>query len=66
MHDILRISIYIVSFLLSAYGLSGVDFTKIMRVRKQQEIMILYFVLALALGYLVAQFLLGLSPNYYR
>lgn len=66
MSDYLRIGIYLVSFLVSAYALSGVNFEKITRIRKQQEIQVLYLLLSIALAYLVAQFMLGLSLNYYN
>lgn len=64
MNDILRITVYLLSFIVSAYALSGVDFARIMRGQKQQEMQILYLLLSLALAYAVAQFVLGLSLNF--
>ncbi|WP_236262230.1 DUF1146 domain-containing protein [Erysipelothrix anatis] len=52
------------SFFISAYALYGVDFRKFTRKGKEMHMQVLYILLALALGYAVAQFLLGLSTNY--
>ncbi|QIK56487.1 DUF1146 domain-containing protein [Erysipelothrix sp. HDW6A] len=64
MYDILRISVYLLCFLLASYALSGFDFSKVMRPQSQTKMQVLYLLLSLALAYLVAQFLLGLSVNY--
>ena len=61
MHDIVRILIYLVSFIISAYALSGVDFTKIMKPGADSKMQILYMLLAMALAFGVAQFLMGIS-----
>ncbi|HEY4537639.1 MAG TPA: DUF1146 domain-containing protein [Erysipelothrix sp.] len=61
MHDIVRIFIYLVSFVISAYALSGIDFTKNMRQNADTKMQILYILLSLALGYGVAQFVMGIS-----
>lgn len=61
MHDIVRIIIYLVSFVISAYALSGIDFTKNMRQNADTKMQILYILLSLALGYGVAQFVMGIS-----
>lgn len=66
MHDSLRIVIYLVSFIASSYALSGVDFSKLTRRGGQQRVFMLYLLASMALGYLVAMFVLGLSLNYYR
>lgn len=66
MQDGLRITIYLISFIASAYALSGVDFGKLTRRGGQQRIFLLYLLASMALGYLVAMFVLGLSLNYYR
>ena len=66
MQDGFRITIYLVSFIASAYGLSGVDFSKLTRRGGQQRLFLLYLLGSMALGYLVAMFILGLSLNYYR
>ena len=61
MHDLVRILIYLVSFIISAYALSGIDFTKNMRQNADTKMQILYILLSLALGYGVAQFVMGIS-----
>lgn len=66
MLDSLRITIYLVSFAASAYALQGLDFTKFTRRGGQQRMFLLYLLASMALGYLVAMFVLGLSLNYYR
>ncbi|QIK68940.1 DUF1146 domain-containing protein [Erysipelothrix sp. HDW6C] len=65
MNDILRIGLYLVSFMVSAYALSGVDFGKFMRKGGELRMQLLLLLLSLGLGYIVAQFLLGLSTNYF-
>ncbi|CAM3466783.1 DUF1146 domain-containing protein [Erysipelothrix sp. D19-032] len=64
MSDYPRIILYLMSFFISAYALYGVDFRKFTRKGKEMHMQVLYILLALALGYAVAQFLLGLSTNY--
>ena len=61
MPDIVRIIIYLFSFGASGFALSGVDFSKITRKGSETKIQLLYIFLALALGYLVAEFLMGIS-----
>lgn len=61
MPDIVRIVIYLFSFGVSAYALSGVDFEKITRRGSETKIQLLYIFLALGLGYLIAEFLMGIS-----
>ncbi len=64
MIDIMRIVIYLVCFLLAGYALSGIDFEKIMKRGHTIHIQLLYLLLSMGIGYLVAQFILGLSLNY--
>ncbi len=66
MQDGLRITIYLLSFIASAFALSGVDFARVTRRGGQQRIFLLYLLGSMALAYLVAMFILGLSLNYYR
>lgn len=61
MPDIVRIVIYLFSFVVSAYALSGLDFKKITRRGSETKIQLLYIFLALGLGYLIAEFLMGIS-----
>lgn len=64
MLDFTRIAIHVLSFVLCAFVLIHVDFTKIMRKGHESKGQILYIIVALALSYLVAQFLLNLSVNF--
>ncbi|WP_159521592.1 DUF1146 domain-containing protein [Erysipelothrix urinaevulpis] len=61
MPDIIRIVIYLFSFTFSAYALSGVDFSKIMKHQSETKIQLLYIFLSLAIGYGVASFVMGIS-----
>lgn len=61
MLDIVRIVIYLFSFVVSAYALSGLDLKKITRRGSETKIQLLYIFLALGLGYLIAEFLMGIS-----
>ena len=61
MPDIVRIIIYLFSFTASAYALSGIDFSKIMKKGSEVKIQLLYMFLALGLGYVVAEFLMSIS-----
>lgn len=65
MYDILRIVLYLVSFIGVAYALNGVDFSKVMRPQSALKMQILYILLSMGIAYLVAQFLMGLSMNYF-
>ena len=65
MYDILRIVLYLVSFIGCAYALGGIDFAKVMRPKSAVKMQLLYILLSMGMAYLVAQFLLGLSMNYF-
>lgn len=52
-----KIYIYIICIFLSIFALSGVNFEKITRRDKVNEIRILVFLLSFILGYLVANFI---------
>lgn len=53
-----KVYIYIVSVLLSAFALSGLNFDRFMKRNKPLEARILVVLLACALGYLVANFII--------
>lgn len=65
MYDILRIVIFLVSFLASAYALYGIDFRKFYRKGNDRQIQVLYLLLSMGLGFVVANFILGLSFAYF-
>ena len=52
-----KIYIYIICIFLSIFALSGVNFERITRRDKVNEIRILVFLLSFVLGYLVANFI---------
>ncbi len=62
---VFRILLHLVCFVLAFYALEGLDFTKILRKGQSLKALILLFLLSMALGYLVAQFLLMLAFRYY-
>lgn len=64
MSDLIRILVHIVSFIMAAFVLVHVDFIKFMRKGHESKAQMLYIIVALALGYLMAQFILNLSINY--
>lgn len=64
MNDIIRISVYLASFVLSLYTLQGVDFSKVLRKHAGARGQMLYLLVSIALAYCVAQFFLGLSLSY--
>lgn len=58
--EIIRIGIYLVSFVLCFYTLSALDLQKLLRKGKTVQAQILLLLLAMALAYLVAQFILNM------
>lgn len=52
-----KVYVYIVSVLLSAFALSGLNFDSFMKKNKPLEARVLVVLLACALGYLVANFI---------
>ncbi len=58
-----KIYFYIITTMLSAYGLSAINFEKFIRKNKIIETKILYFLLSFALGYLVTNLFLGFLPE---
>ncbi|WP_078055167.1 DUF1146 domain-containing protein [Erysipelothrix larvae] len=63
-YTIIRIVVTIISFVVCAYALSGIDFSKLIRKGHESKAMMLYILLSMGLGYLVAQFILSLSSTY--
>ncbi|MCI5773616.1 MAG: DUF1146 family protein [Erysipelotrichaceae bacterium] len=52
--------IYVLSFSFAMYALQSVNYEKFIRSGKVTQAQFLYILLAMALGYLVAQFLLAI------
>lgn len=59
-----RIILHLVCFGISLYALLGIDFGKFIHKGKTVQATLLLFLLSMALGYLVAQFLMMLSYRY--
>lgn len=58
---ILKITIHILSFIISFYALSGVQFEKVVRVETPFKAQLLLLLSSMGLGFLVAQFLMALA-----
>ena len=61
MIPIVRVIIYFVTFTVSLYCLNAINFAKIIHPNKVVQTQVLVILLAMALAYLVTQFLLGLN-----
>lgn len=66
LYKILNIAVYLFSFAFAFIGLSSIQFEKFCSVKKPVQVQVLLFGLAMALGYLIAQFLMlfVLGGNY--
>lgn len=58
---LVNLSVHVLSFMLSFWALSCVRFEQFTNVRKPGQVRLLLLLLAMGLGYLVAQFLLAIS-----
>ena len=56
----LKVLVYIVCFIFSFFGLSGLDFNRFLKQGKTAQGFILYFLICFALAYLVGNFLMGI------
>lgn len=57
----IRVIIYFITFAVSFYGLNAIDFAKIIYPKRVVQAQVLVILLAMALAYLITQFLMGLS-----
>lgn len=64
MSPIIEIILYFITFAVSLYALSAIDFAKFIFAGRVVQTQILILLLAMALAYLVVQFLLGLSFSF--
>ena len=60
MQVFIRVALYVVSFLISLYGLDALHFEKLLKGNHIRQAQVLYFLMAMALAYLVSEFILGL------
>lgn len=58
MLEIIEMVLYVVCVMFAMYGLSAFDFEKYIRKNRTREFYIFYLMTALALGYLVAKFII--------
>ena len=56
----IRVAIYFICFLFSMYGLSGLDFNRLLKQGKVAQGQILYFVIACCMAYLMGQFMISI------
>ncbi len=64
MSNYVRISIHLVSLMISGYVLMGVDFSKFLRKGHKNKDRLMYILASIALAYLIAQFLLNISMSF--
>lgn len=55
---IFKVIIYLLCFVISFYGLSALDFKKIIKQGKVTETWVLYFIIAASMAYLFGSFLM--------
>lgn len=60
-YSILKLLLFFVSFGLSFYACSAIQFEKIMKVRQPQKVVLMLFLLSLIMGYLATQAILELT-----
>ena len=56
----LKVAIYLISFVISLFGLSAVDFNRYIKKGKIAQGWVLYFVLAMVMAYLFGNFSMSL------
>lgn len=61
---IYKITIYLLSFVLSMFGLNSLDFSKFLKKNKVSEAWILYFILACGLAYLLGSFIIQIMYSF--
>lgn len=60
MNPIVRITIHFLSFAIAMIGLSSIDFNRLLKKNRVWQAQVLYIVLAMVIGYGVAQFLISI------
>ena len=56
----LRVSVYIICFVFTLFGLASLDFNRFIKKGKVAQAWILYFIIALSLAYLSGSFLMSI------
>ncbi|MFV0381127.1 MAG: DUF1146 domain-containing protein [Breznakia sp.] len=62
--SVIQIVVYLLSFLFSMYALTSVKFDVLCNVRDPRKVQLLMILLSMALGYLVARFVLDIFIFY--
>lgn len=57
---IIRVFVYLLSFVVCWFGMQAFDYERILKKGHTQQAQVLYFLIVIALAYLVGQFFLGL------
>ncbi len=57
---VFRVAVYLLSFILSMYGLSALDYNRFLKKGKTQEAAVLYLLMAMGLAYLVGSLLMNI------
>ena len=61
MSFLVNLVVYFCAFVASLYGLSAIDFNKILKKNKPMQAQTLYLILAMALAYLLGRFILAIT-----
>ncbi len=61
---IYKLLIYLLSFVLSLYGLSALDFNKLLKKGQVSQAWVLYFVAACSLAYLFGSFIIQIMYSF--
>ncbi len=64
MNPYIRLALYFVNFAVSMYGLSAINFNKLVYPSKSMQAQVLLILCAMALSYLATQFLLSLDLSF--
>ena len=60
----IKVGIYLVSFVLSLFGLNALDFNRIVKQGKVSQAQLLYFILACCLAYLLGNFIMAIMYRF--
>ena len=60
----IRLMIYFISFAISLYGLSAIDYNRLLKKNHVMAAQVLYLVLSMALAFLLGQFLMAIMYGF--
>ncbi|MEG0315164.1 MAG: DUF1146 domain-containing protein [Erysipelotrichaceae bacterium] len=61
LYNVVTVIVYISCFGISLYALESLRFDKLCRVNNPTKVTVLLFLFSMALGYLIAEFILGIT-----